>query len=49
MQELLQFIQTTGFLNIELGSLVMMLAGMLFIWASTRNLSLCFWYPSVLA
>jgi len=32
MQELLQFIQTTGFLNIELGSLVMMLAGMLFVY-----------------
>ncbi|MCD8480462.1 MAG: sodium ion-translocating decarboxylase subunit beta [Candidatus Cloacimonetes bacterium] len=32
MQELLQFIQTTGFLNIELGSVVMMLAGMLFVY-----------------
>lgn len=32
MQELLQFIQTTGFLNINLGSIVMMLAGMLFVY-----------------
>lgn len=32
MQELIQFIQTTGFLNIELGSIAMMLAGILFVY-----------------
>ncbi|HRX77113.1 MAG TPA: sodium ion-translocating decarboxylase subunit beta [Candidatus Cloacimonadota bacterium] len=31
MQELLQFIQTTGFLNIQLGNIVMMAAGLLFV------------------
>ena len=32
MQELLQFIQTTGFLNVEIGNLIMMAAGMLFVY-----------------
>jgi oxaloacetate decarboxylase beta subunit len=32
MQELFQFIQTTGFLNVELGNLIMMAAGMLFVY-----------------
>lgn len=32
MQELMQFIQTTGFLNVELGNLVMILAGIVFIY-----------------
>lgn len=32
MQELMQFIQTTGFLNIEAGSIVMILAGLLFVY-----------------
>lgn len=32
MQELIQFIQTTGFLNIEWGNLVMMLAGIIFVY-----------------
>lgn len=31
MQELMQFVQTTGFMNIELGNIVMMLAGLLFV------------------
>jgi len=32
MQELIQFVQTTGFLNIELGSIVMILAGLFFVY-----------------
>lgn len=32
MQELIQFIQTTGFLNIEWGNLAMMLAGIVFVY-----------------
>jgi len=32
MQELMQFIQTTGFLNIELGNIIMMAAGLLFVY-----------------
>jgi carboxybiotin decarboxylase len=32
MQELMQFIQTTGFLNIEIGSMAMILAGLLFVY-----------------
>nr|MDK2851164.1 carboxybiotin decarboxylase [Candidatus Cloacimonadota bacterium] len=32
MQELIQFIQTTGFLNIELGNIIMMIAGLFFIY-----------------
>ncbi|HQQ68205.1 MAG TPA: sodium ion-translocating decarboxylase subunit beta [Candidatus Cloacimonadota bacterium] len=32
MQELLQFIQTTGFLNVEIGNIIMMVAGMLFLY-----------------
>ncbi len=32
MQELLQFLQTTGFLNIDIGSLVMIAAGLFFIY-----------------
>lgn len=32
MQELLQFVQTTGFLNVELGNLIMMAAGILFVY-----------------
>jgi oxaloacetate decarboxylase beta subunit len=31
MQELMQFIQTTGFMNIELGNIIMMAAGLLFV------------------
>jgi carboxybiotin decarboxylase len=32
MQELMQFIQTTGFLNIEIGNMAMILAGLLFVY-----------------
>ncbi|MCB5278891.1 MAG: sodium ion-translocating decarboxylase subunit beta [Candidatus Cloacimonetes bacterium] len=32
MQELMQFIQTTGFLNVELGNIVMIAAGLLFVY-----------------
>jgi oxaloacetate decarboxylase beta subunit len=32
MQELLQFLQTTGFLNIDMGSMVMIVAGLFFIY-----------------
>lgn len=32
MQELIQFIQTTGFLNVEWGNIIMMLAGIVFVY-----------------
>ncbi|MCB5248137.1 MAG: sodium ion-translocating decarboxylase subunit beta [Candidatus Cloacimonadales bacterium] len=32
MQELLQFIQTTGFMNVELGNIIMIAAGLLFVY-----------------
>lgn len=32
MQELLQFIQTTGFVNVELGNIIMIAAGLLFVY-----------------
>lgn len=32
MQELIQFMQTTGFLNVELGNIIMMAAGILFVY-----------------
>lgn len=37
MQELMQFIQTTGFLNFQLSNVLMMLAGMLFIWLGIKK------------
>lgn len=37
VQELLQFIQTTGFLNFSWGNLIMMAAGLLFIWLAINK------------
>ncbi len=37
MQELSQFIQTTGFLNINPGGLLMIAAGMLFVWLGIKK------------
>jgi len=37
MQELYQFIQTTGFLNINPGGLLMIAAGMLFVWLGIKK------------
>lgn len=37
MQELYQFIQTTGFLNISLGSVAMIAAGILFVWLGIKK------------
>lgn len=37
MQELIQFIQTTGFLNVSWGNVIMMAAGLLFIWLAINK------------